>query len=72
MKFVIDTNILINAFQKYDLDCNAVIMRFYEEASLFIVFDTEDNIQQEYRQNLHSNEMFQKWLVAMSEGNKVS
>jgi len=72
MKFVIDTNILIKGFQLISLDCFALIGHFYDNSTLAIVFDTEKGILlQEYRQNLNHNEMFQKWLVAMFQANKV-
>jgi len=72
MKFVIDTIILIKGFQLHSLDCFALIGHFYDNSALAIAFDTEKNIiVKEYRQNLKHNEMFQKWLVAMTEANKV-
>ncbi len=72
MKFVIDTNILIKGFQLHSIECFALIGLFYDNAALSIAFDVEKSvILQEYRQNLNHNEMFQKWLVAMFQANKV-
>ncbi|OQX14810.1 MAG: hypothetical protein BWK80_41500 [Desulfobacteraceae bacterium IS3] len=67
MRFVLDTNILIKAFNNQSPDCIALVWRFYGDSNLGIVFDSgERMIEKEYRQNLQHNEMYQKWLVSMS------
>jgi len=67
MRFVLDTNILIKAFNNQSPDCIALVWRFYGDSKLGIVFDSGERIiETEYRKNLQHNEMYQKWLVALS------
>jgi hypothetical protein len=73
MRFVLDTNILIKAFNNQSPDCIALVWRFYGDNKLGIVFDSGERIvETEYRKNLQHNEMYQKWFVAMSEGCQIS
>lgn len=72
LRVVLDTNILIKAFcpQYLSLDCWALISCFYGNVNLGIAVDYDGEIVKEYRQNLHDNEIYQKWYVAI--GNQIS
>ncbi len=73
MRFVLDTNILIKAFNNKSLDCYALVLCFYRNSKIGIVFDSDECIiEGEYRKYLQHNEMYQKWFVAMSEGCQIS
>lgn len=72
MRFVLDTIILKRAFNNESLDCVALVSCFYRNSKLGIVFDSGDCIiEEQYRRYLQDNQMYQKWLVSMFEGNQV-
>lgn len=68
----IDTNILINAFSKHELDHLSVTMIFTSDKRLKIGCDNTGNIvQHEYEKNVGKLPLFRKWFVRLVENQSI-